>query len=220
MILNYYKPRGIFSFNFLSQVKRQLNVKKAGHAGTLDPLAEGVLVILTDADTKKQSDFMKKDKEYVAEVAFGIETETLDLERDPVPVNLVSLNELKSNLPQILQKYLGNIIQIVPMYSAKKVNGKALYKLALQQKSVGEDRRATNVTIYSIDTMDISQREIDTTEGKKTLSVTTIKINCSSGTYIRALVRDLGQDLGSSAVLIKLVRTRSGDYRVEDSIRL
>lgn len=234
MIQNVYKPRGVTSFYVVKQVKRQTNVKKVGHAGTLDPLAEGVLVILSGSDTKKQDQIMKQDKEYIAEVTFGITTPTYDLEFTPKLQKAIDLHELQALLPDALNKYLGEFEQKIPHYSAKKVEGKALYKLArensekLQNKEFFKKVRIDEIKVLSYGEKELevlaSENFVDTentpTTVKRTLPYVELKVVCSHGTYLRSLANDLGEDLNVGATLTKLVRTKVGNFSIENAIKL
>jgi len=222
VILNIYKPKGLTSFDVVAQIRNKLGVKKVGHAGTLDPLAEGVLIVLTESDTKRQSEFMLLDKEYVAEIAFGGESPTYDLEYPPMlSDNQVSLNELKENLPKLILKYSGEFIQKAPSYSAKKVHGKALYLSSRKGKITSEDDLPTKmITVRRFTILDVYTKEVLTDRGLKSLPTVKCVIECSSGTYIRSIAHDLGKELHTGGVLISLVRTRIGSYKIEDATKL
>ena len=218
MILNIYKEKGWTSFDVVAKVRGMLGRKrKVGHAGTLDPLAEGVLLILTDEDTKKQSEFMKMKKEYEAKIAFGITTPTYDLEILPgISDKQMGLDEVKIAVEKVLPKYIGEIDQKVPSYSAVKVEGKRLYKQA-RSGTVDEDKLPVKrVTIYNIEILGWEEEIIETKEGAKEFTVVTMKVECSSGTYIRSLAHDLGEDLGTGGVLVGLIRTRVGEFKISN----
>jgi tRNA pseudouridine55 synthase len=216
VIINVYKPRGITSFDVVFKVRKALGIKKVGHAGTLDPLAEGVLIVLTDKDTKKQSEFMNMEKEYIAEVGFGIYSETYDMEKLPKFVSELPPEKLKNEIDVVLKKFIGKQMQEVPMYSAVSVDGQRLYKLARKGKTL-EKVPSKEITIRSIELLDIGEKEIQTDVGLKTLLVIKIKVTCSSGTYIRSLVRDIGKAFQTDAVMLSLVRSRIGDFLVTES---
>ncbi|OGC68718.1 tRNA pseudouridine(55) synthase TruB [candidate division WWE3 bacterium RIFOXYC1_FULL_39_7] len=221
MILNIYKPKNISSFGVVSQIRRRLNIKKVGHAGTLDPLAEGVLVILTDQDTKKQDSILHTDKEYVATVGFGVFSETYDLEKVPELRQIPALSILERDVPVAIAKFIGVIKQQVPVYSAVKVGGVPLYKKARKGKSV--DAQSTpikKVTINSIEIMNYGMRTLETSEGAAAIPFVELKVTCSHGTYIRALARDLGDVIGYSGTLLGLVRTRIGDFTVDKAVKV
>lgn len=222
MILNVYKEKGWTSFDVVAKIRGMLGKKrKVSHAGTLDPLAEGVLIVLTDEDTKKQNDFMNLKKEYEAKIAFGISTPTYDLEVLPdVSDKQLDLEEIKKLLEDILPKYVGDIDQKVPSYSAVKVDGKRLYKKA-RRGDIDEDKLPVKrVTIYDIKIENFGIKSIETKEGIKEFPIITMKIECSSGTYIRSLAHDLGNDLGIGAVLSGLARTQIGDFKISESKKI
>ena len=220
VILNVYKPKNTTSFDIVRQVRRNSGIKKVGHAGTLDPLAEGVLVVLTGTDTKKQEEILKTDKEYVAEIGFGISTETLDMEMTPEIERVISSDYLRKKLPPAVNAFMGQIEQEVPVYSAVKVSGRPLYKTARSGKAVNTGKLPVKkVWIYSAEILGYDEREIDTTSGKQKVPLARIKVVCSHGTYIRSLARDLGIAVESSGVLLSLVRTRMGSYTIGKSRR-
>lgn len=211
MILNLYKPKGISSFNFINRVKKLKGFKKIGHAGTLDPLAEGVMIVLTDQDCKKQDSFMKQDKIYIAEILLGAFSESFDLEKDltyePVPPQII-----ENSLLEVLTNLIGELSLPAPIYSAKLVAGKRLYKLA--KKGLSPDTLPTVTSnIYDIKLLKIDSLEVVT----KNYPLITLEISCSSGTYIRSIANYLGEKLGTKGVLYSLIRTKVGDFKIEDS---
>ena len=230
MILNINKPLNWTSFDVVRKVKSILNIKKVGHAGTLDPLATGVLIVLTDADTKKQDDFMQMQKEYVFEIALGIVSETYDMEG---PLSLtkefeslsdtdISLLLHQENIENAFSKYLGKINQQVPAYSAVKFKGKPLYKYARDKK---EDDFPSlpkkEVEVYNIGILDIiAKKEIPIMGKIHLLPHIKVKVSCSKGTYVRSLVHDVGEDLGVGAVVTELIRTKVGEYTLENSLKM
>lgn len=186
-------------------VRGLVGVKKVGHAGTLDPFADGVLLICTGRSTKKVPHLMSLHKEYLGRIKLGYETDTEDITGKIIsaaPVPRLNLRELNT----ICQQFVGNIPQIPPMFSAKKVGGQRLYKIARRGNRI--KRTPTEVTIYSIEVVALH------------LPFVTIKIKCSKGTYIRALARDIGRKVGCGAYLYSLTRTRIGDYKIEDSLTI
>jgi tRNA pseudouridine55 synthase len=219
MILNVYKPKGFTSFDVVAKARKQLHIKKVGHAGTLDPLAKGMLIILTEKDTKKQNTFMNMDKEYEAEIGFGIYSETYDLEFLPRFTKKITLKSIKENINNILKSFIGTQKQVVPIYSAVSVKGQRLYKLARKGKTV-ENIPSKEITIYDIELIDQFETTLQTNLGKRIVPAIKIKVKCSSGTYIRALARDIGKALGTDAIVLKLVRTRIGDFKATDSLQL
>ncbi len=204
-ILPVNKPAGWTSFDVVNKLRFASRVKKVGHAGTLDPFATGLLLICFSRATKQVANLMELEKEYRAVVQLGKTTDTDDptgkvLAEAPVP-------ELaREALLPVLQKYVGEIEQVPPIYSALKKDGKRMYELARQGREVTPEPR--RVKIHSIDLLGF---ERDTIE---------IRVVCSRGTYIRALARDIGRDLGCGAHLKSLVRTRIGSYRLEEAWQL
>lgn len=204
-ILNIYKPAEVTSFRVVKIIRGLAGVKKVGHAGTLDPFAKGVLLICTGKATKKVSQLMNLQKEYICQLKLGIETDTDDrtgkiINSRPVPE--LTLQEFET----ICQQFIGEIPQIPPMYSAKKIGGKRLYKIARQGQVI--ERRPAIVTIHSIDILNFHVSEI------------TMKVACSKGTYVRSLARDIGIQIGCGAHVQSLTRTKIGDYLIENSITL
>lgn len=223
MILNITKPREWTSFDVVAKIRGILKEKHVGHAGTLDPLAEGVLLVLTGKDTKKQNELMQGDKEYLTEVTFGISTPTLDMEFVPElkssPETLPALEKLEALILEKLPMFTGNITQEIPVYSAKKVDGKPLYKLARQNKEVAI-LPTKEVTIYSLIFHQMYIKEMTTDKGIVSLPTLVLGVVCSHGTFIRTLAKDLGLAVGLYSVMTRLVRTRVGDFRLEDSITI
>jgi len=205
MIINIYKPVGWTSFNVVRTIKGITKEKKVGHAGTLDPFAEGVLIIGTGKDTKELTAISADQKSYIATLKLGEETNTLDIEGEIVTKSNVPKlsNDIISNL---LNKFLGKQKQIPPMFSAKKVGGKKLYELA--RKNIEIEREPKDIEIKEIELVNISEDEI------------TFKSTCSKGTYIRVLGSDIAKALGTVGHLSKLVRTSVGEYVVEEAIQI
>ena len=186
-----------------------------GHAGTLDPLAEGVLIILVGKATKRQVDFMKMKKEYLVEAIFGVTTPTWDLEFKPVPYKTEGLKDRLENLTEDLVKeklrgFEGEIIQIVPSYSAVKVKGKRLYQMARKGKIDDRDLPRRKAMVYSIELLDFEKGEFPKVK---------IKMVVGRGTYVRSIVYQLGEELGVGAVVSKLVRTKIGKHRIKQDLQ-
>lgn len=202
-ILIVDKPQGLTSHDVVDFIRKKFNLKKVGHAGTLDPMATGVLVILIGRCTKLSDTFLNKDKEYDATMVLGATSDTLDawgkIERtgDPVPVN-------EKEIKDAFNKFLGPIEQVPPAYSAKKFNGKKLYELARKGVEVKLDPK--KITIHSLEITGVNLPEIS------------FKVSCSKGTYIRQLCMDIGKVLGCGAYLSKLRRTASGDSNINNAI--
>lgn len=204
-LINLYKPTGMSSAQAVSRVKRILGEKTVGHMGTLDPMAEGVLVIGVGKSARLFDYISGRKKTYIAKFKFGYTTDTLDA--------LGEVTETTDDIPSVdavlhaMQSLVGDIDQIPPVYSAKHVDGKRAYALARDGKSV--ELKPVRVSIY--DTELICQPRMD----EMVFSVT-----CSAGTYIRAICRDVGKMCGSLATLTYLQRTRSGCFDVKDSVKL
>lgn len=217
MILNVYKEGGWTSFDVVAKLRGVLKTRKIGHAGTLDPLAEGVLIILTEKDTKKQEDLMGLEKEYLAEIVFGAQSPTYDLEGELTFKDITyKLPNFKKDLKVTLEKYKGEFEQRVPPFSATKVGGERLYKKARAGNIDPKEVPSKTVQVHSISIESVREEELT----GKVLPTATLKIICGKGFYVRSLAHDLGQDLGMGAVLTKLVRTRVGDYKVEDAKKI
>lgn len=202
-ILLIDKPKGRTSFSLVAALRRALGVKTIGHAGTLDPFATGVMVLLVGRDYTRLSDsFLSNDKEYVAEVYLGKATDSHDCEG-----NMTFQSDLIPSLEEIRQTiqthFQGEIEQIPPMFSAKKVDGKKLYLLARQGKEI--ERKPSKVRV---ETQLLSYE----------YPYLHLRINCSKGTYIRSIAEDLGRLLQCGAHLTNLRRTRSGQFHLADCI--
>ena len=202
MILNLHKPVGWTSFDVVKKVRSIIKEKKVGHGGTLDPFAEGVLIIGTGKDTKKLTSITSADKTYKARICLGEITDTLDtegqvIEAKPVPeINADDIHE-------VLDSFLGTSCQIPPMFSAKKVNGQRLYKLA--RKNIEVKREPVQINIKSIGLLDYLDHSLS------------FSITCSKGTYIRVLGKDIAEKLGTVGYLKSLVRMQVGPYSIDDS---
>ncbi len=205
-IINVNKPPGITSHDVVYRLRKILNIKKIGHTGTLDPDAEGVLPMCVGKGTKIADELTAKEKQYLAELTLGITTDTQDISGEIIKTRAVTAS--REEIENAVMSFTGEIEQIPPMYSAIKVNGRKLYELAREGKTVEMPPRS--VTVYNIEIMDI-----DTVNNKVSLLV-----DCSKGTYIRTLCNDIGEKLGCGGVMSKLKRTRSGDFRIEDSYTL
>ncbi len=202
-IIPVNKPLNISSFKVVQEIKKSLKLKNAGHSGTLDPQAEGVLVVLAGGATKIVPYIKDWDKEYEATAQLGISTDTDDAEGKVIKINNVgefALTEIKD----VLSRFKGDIEQIPPIYSAKKHKGKAHYKYARNGKEA--PRKSGIVNIGNMALIDYQHPYI------------TFKMTCSTGTYVRSICRDLGDLLGPGAILKKLTRTRNGPFVIDNSI--
>ena len=202
MIININKPAGWTSFDVVKKVRGIIKEKKVGHAGTLDPFAEGVLVLGTGPDTKKLTDITTASKIYRAELTLGKATDTQD--RDGKISAEAPVPELtRETIDAVLASFVGTQEQIPPMYSAKQVNGQRLYKLARKNKTV--ERDPVTITIDQISLLDYTE------------PVITFEVTCSKGTYVRALGSDIAAKLGTVGHLTALVRTSVGAYHIANA---
>ena len=204
-IVNVLKPPGMTSHDVVSRIRRIYGIKKAGHSGTLDPDAAGVLPVFIGNATRLLEYAATGTKHYRAEGMFGIRTDTGDdsgkvLETKPVPT--VSASEFE----EVLQQFRGKILQIPPMYSALKVNGKKLYEYA--REGIMIERSARPIEIFRLECIKFFPPYFS------------LDIECSKGTYIRALARDIGEALGCSAYLTALERTRIGEYTIDKCLSI
>lgn len=200
------KPKGITSHDVVDYLRKITNIKKIGHAGTLDPLAEGLLILAINREaTKKIDRFNKLDKTYIAEIKLGENTDTYDAEGKTT--NKYEGEKIKRKLiKKTLKKFLGEQKQIPPMYSAKKIKGKKLYELA--RKDIVINRKASLINIYKIKLL------------KYKWPILKIKVKCSTGTYIRSLAYDIGLDLYCGAYLKNLKRIKIGNYKLSKANNL
>ena len=198
------KPKGITSFDVIRKLKKILKTKKIGHTGTLDPLATGVMLMCVGKATKLASDLEAKDKVYIADFDIGYATDTYDIEGKKIAENIIEVS--KENLEQSIKKFIGNIKQVPPMYSAIKIDGNKLYHLA--RKGIEVERPERDVTIEYINLLDFKDNKAK------------IETKVSKGCYIRSLIYDIGQDLGTYATMTALQRKQVGDYSLEDSYSL
>ena len=202
MILNIHKPIGWTSFDVVKKIRGIVKVKKVGHGGTLDPFAEGVLIIGTEKDTKQLSLITAEDKSYTATIKLGEITNTLDTEGDVIetkPIPELTHDAIES----VLNTFLGKSLQTPPMFSAKKVKGQRLYILA--RKNIEIEREPVEIYIK-----DISLDEFIGTE-------LTFSSTCSKGTYIRVLGKDIAEKLGTVGYLTSLIRTQVGGFSIDES---
>jgi len=203
--LNVYKPEGLTSHDVVARLRRIVKIRQIGHTGTLDPFAEGVLPVCIGKSTRL-IEYLTDDKEYLASVKFGIETDTYDLEGE-----VVSTSDKKVSQSEILAQtdnFHGEISQMPPAYSAIKVRGKKLYEYAREGKSVEIRPRKVTIEKFELKNFDFDSQTAE------------ILIRCSKGTYIRSIAHDLGQNLGCCAHLVKLIRTQAGKFMVENSVHL
>lgn len=202
-IINIDKECGISSNKCVGLVRKALDMKKVGHTGTLDLEAGGVLPIVIGKATRVSDFIMDDEKEYITEAIFGKRTDTLDAAGEVVDESDEVV--LKEDLEKMMKDFTGEITQIPPMYSAIKVNGKKLYDLA--RKGIEIERKKRQVHIYEFELLDFD------------FPYAKFKIRCSKGTYIRALIDDLGEALESFAYVKTLTRTKVGDFYIKDAIK-
>lgn len=209
-IINIYKEKGFTSHDVVAKLRGILRMKKIGHTGTLDPEAEGVLPVCLGSATRLCDMLTDKVKEYRAVIRFGIATDTEDMTGEIIKEAPVTAGE--QELRDILPKFLGEQEQIPPMYSAIKVEGKKLYELAREGKVI--ERKGRPIIIHDITLHSVVLDE----EGH--LFEAELTVICGKGTYIRSLCRDIGEALGSCACMKSLLRTRSGNCYLQDSLKL
>jgi tRNA pseudouridine55 synthase len=200
------KPAGITSHDVVDKLREITRIKRIGHAGTLDPFATGLLILGIGREfTKKLSIFQKKDKEYIATLRLGAESDTFDKEGKIVEKKVEKIPERKE-IEEVLRSFLGEIEQIPPLFSAKKIKGKKLYELA--RKGIKIEAKPQKVKIYEISIL------------KYKFPYLKIKVKCSSGTYIRSLANDIGKRLGCGAYVEELIRTKIGEFSLGSSVEL
>jgi tRNA pseudouridine55 synthase len=205
IVLNLDKPAHITSQQAVIQVKRLLGAKKAGHAGTLDPIATGVLIVCLNEATKITRFLSDLDKEYVFQLKLGERTDTFDStgriieEKDPGSIQIEDINS-------ILSRFAGCIRQIPPMYSALKIGGKCLYQLA--RKGISIDRPQRSIQIHHMELTSFHSPYLN------------MKVVCSKGTYIRTLCDDIGNALGTGAHMTALTRTKVGSFKIANAISM
>lgn len=200
-ILNVYKPKGMTSHDVVSFVRRNFQMKRVGHTGTLDPMAEGVLPILVGKATKLSDLLTAEEKRYTACVRLGMVTDTDDVSGTVLETRKVAVTE--TDIQKAVRCFVGETEQIPPMYSAIKVNGQKLYQLA--RKGIVTERKPRRITVFSAEIFDFDGVSFG------------LSVHCSKGTYIRALCRDIGERLGTGAAMASLLRTQSGMFRLEQS---
>ncbi|MDR2776713.1 MAG: tRNA pseudouridine(55) synthase TruB [Puniceicoccales bacterium] len=199
------KPRGITSHDVIARLRRLLGVKKIGHVGTLDPMATGLLIVLIGRTTKISQYLVDLSKGYKGTMKLGISTDSHDMEGkilESHDVKGVSLKGLKN----LADEFLGDQYQMPPMFSAKKVNGQKLYKLARKGKTVDREPQFIRISAFKID--NLRNDEVD------------FFVQCSKGTYVRTLVNDFGERLKCGAHLSQLCRTTIGDFSINDALTM
>lgn len=203
-VLNIYKPAGMTSFDVVRKIKKLAGTKKVGHTGTLDPDAYGVLPICVGIGTKIVDFIMEDVKVYSTTLKLGVITDTYDSSGKVIKTN--DVNNTEDEVRSAILSFQGDIIQVPPMYSALKINGKRLYELARQGIEV--ERKGRRIRIYSIEIHGIELPYVNFT------------VTCSKGTYIRSLCYDIGEKLNCGGAMWKLERTKTGIFSKEDSVPL
>ena len=198
-ILNVYKPLGITSHDVVYKIRRLTGIKKVGHTGTLDPDTEGVLPICIGKATKVADMLTFSNKRYTAKMKLGVTTDTQDASGKVLSVKVFNLTD--EQIKVAIQKFIGEIEQIPPMYSAIKIGGKKLYELA--RKGIEVERKPRKITIFEANVLSIDEDVVE------------IDVLCSKGTYIRTLCQDIGEELGCGAHMAGLIRTQTSTFTVD-----
>lgn len=199
------KPLNWTSFDVVSKIRNAVGVKKVGHTGTLDPMATGLLIICTGKKTKEISSFQDLEKTYTGSILLGKRSRSMDLETELIgDEDLSSIND--EDIYDARDKFMGNILQVPPMFSAIKFKGKSLYNIARKGKTIELKPREVNVSKFEI--LEINKPYVK------------FEITCSKGTYIRSIANDLGEELGCGGVLSSLRRTAIGNFFVNDALSI
>lgn len=198
------KPQGWTSFDVCNKIRHLTKIKKVGHAGTLDPMATGVLAVFLGTATKSVDKFLTGDKGYIGEMTLGITTDTLDATGKVLTSKKERVTSNLQEIEKVFAKYTGKIKQIPPMFSAKKINGQRLYKMARKGQEV--EREAVDITIYKMELLGIDGNKVR------------FEVFCSKGTYVRALASDVGDDLGCGAHLSSLRRIYSNPFHISQAL--
>ncbi|MDR1366621.1 MAG: tRNA pseudouridine(55) synthase TruB [Puniceicoccales bacterium] len=198
------KPKEWTSHDVVAKLRHRLGVRKIGHAGTLDPSATGLLVLLIGNATKISQYVTNQDKTYAGVLCLGQETDSYDSEGEIVATHDIRISD--GEIHQCARQFLGDQWQLPPMFSAKKVNGRPLYKLARMGKTIEREPRLAKIYEFSI-------HEIS-------LPYITFTVACSKGTYVRTLAHDMGQKLGCGSYLSQLRRTKAGNFRLDQAVTL
>lgn len=199
------KPLNWTSFDVVGKIRRAIGISKVGHAGTLDPMATGLLIVCTGKKTKEVLSFQDLEKTYTGTILLGKKSKSMDLETELIgdaDVSSITNEEILS----IREKFIGKIMQIPPMYSAIKFKGKSLYNIARKGKSI--DLKPREVTVYKFNILEINKPYVK------------FEIKCSKGTYIRSIANDFGEALGCGGVLNSLRRSAIGNYFVDEALSI
>ena len=201
-ILNVYKPKGLTSHDVVDEIRKKLNIRKVGHAGTLDPFAEGVLIIGLGHSTRLLEYFKDFKKRYYVKAILGLITETFDITGEVKEEK--NCNKSAKEIIEAINSFKGKYLQVPPAYSAKKYKGERLYKLAREGKIISLPPR--EVEIYNIENIKVNPPYFS------------FEVEVSTGTYIRSLCMDIGYKLSCGATAVELVRTNIGDFNIKNSI--
>ena len=204
-VLLVNKPLEWTSFDVVRKLRYKLKIKKIGHAGTLDPLATGLLILCTGKMTKRIDEYQAQEKEYTGRFIIGQSTPSHDLETAVSETNDIG-HITKEKIIETTKQFIGTIEQVPPMHSAIKVDGKRAYELARKGDTAELKSRSIVISSFEITAVDLPS--------------ISFKVVCSKGTYIRSLARDFGQALGVGAYLAELCRTRIGEFRLEDAMQI
>ncbi|MBI2429291.1 MAG: tRNA pseudouridine(55) synthase TruB [Ignavibacteriales bacterium] len=199
------KPLDWTSFDVVARVRSMFNIKKIGHAGTLDPKATGLLILCTGKKTKSMTDFQNLEKEYTGIIELGITTKSFDSETEIVETKAVK-GISSEQIESVMRSFIGEQQQLPPMFSAIKKNGRRLYKDARKGREIERDSRTIHI------------KEIEMTAFD--LPFVTFRVVCSKGTYIRSLAHDIGKNLGCGGYLKELTRTKIGDYTIQQAMKV
>jgi tRNA pseudouridine55 synthase len=205
-IINVYKEKGYTSHDVVAKMRGILKIKKIGHTGTLDPDAQGVLPVCIGKATKLVDMITDKDKTYEAVCKLGITTDTQDITGKVLTT--AQVNVTYERIEEVIKSYIGEYLQLPPMYSAIKVDGKKLYELARQGKEIDRERR--KVIIKDIRILDYSKEDNEVK----------VSVDCGKGTYIRTLLHDIGETLGCGGTMKSLIRTAVGNFMAEEALKL
>lgn len=203
-IINVYKEKGYTSFDVVAILRKLLQTKKIGHTGTLDPQAEGVLPVCIGKATKAVDFLVDKTKTYATTFKLGVTTDTQDHTGQVIKTHAVECSE--EEILKVIKSFIGDYSQMPPMYSALKINGKRLYELAREGKTV--ERKTRDIIIYDIIDIDIAKDQVF------------LRVICSKGTYIRTLCHDIGEALGCGAHMTSLIREKTGHFELQNSLKI
>lgn len=195
------KPQYWSSFKVVHEIRKAIGVKKVGHAGTLDPMATGLLILCTGRKTKEITLYQEQEKTYTGTILLGKSSPSMDLETEVSSNKIVEVSE--EEIIRVRDKFTGDILQVPPMYSAIKLGGKTLYNLARKGKSVEREPRQVNISKFKITGINLPEVHFE--------------ISCSKGTYIRVIANDFGEMLSCGGLLSSLRRTAIGSYSVDDA---